>query len=167
MSEQTLSRDEQIQKLGELIKDIRIAMLTTALPDGSLRSRPMATQETRFDGTLWFFTQSDAGKVHEIEDDTHVNISYADPKSQTYVSVSGRARVNRDRAKIKELWSAPLRAWFPDGSDDPQIALLQVEVETAEYWDSSSSAMVHLIGMVKAVTTGQSYEPGENEKISL
>jgi general stress protein 26 len=161
------NRDEQIAKLGELIKDIRIAMLTTALPDGSLRSRPMATQTQEFDGTLWFFTRDDSGKIHEIEDDTHVNVSYAEPKSQLYVSVSGRGRINRERAKIEELWSIPLKAWFPDGPDDPHIALLQIEVENAEYWDAPSSAMVHLIGIVKAVAIGKSYDPGENEKIEL
>ena len=75
-------RYDAIQKLGELIKDIRIAMLTTALPNGSLRSRPMATQDTEFDGTLWFFTGVESGKVHEIEDDQHVNLSYAEPSDQ-------------------------------------------------------------------------------------
>lgn len=161
------NHSEELKKLGELIKDIRIAMLTTALPDGSLRSRPMQTQDTEFDGTLWFFTGLESGKVHEIEDDQHVNLSYSEPSEQKYVSVSGKARIVRDRAKIDELWSTPLKAWFPEGKDDPNIALLKIEVESAEYWDMPSSKMVHLIGMVKATVTRQSYEPGENEKISL
>ena len=164
-----MSKDqaETMQKLGELIKDINIAMLTTALPDGSLRSRPMATQAGEFDGTLWFFTNVESEKVHEIEDDQHVNLSYAEPSEQKYVSISGKARINRDRANIEELWSTPLKAWFPGGKEDPNIALLQVEVENAEYWDAPSSKMVHLVGVVQATVTGQSYEPGENEKITL
>lgn len=166
MSE-TPTRDEAIQKLGELIQKIDFAMFTTALPDGSLRSRPMSTQKTEFDGTLWFFTQLDSGKVHEIEDDQHVNLAYANPNGQTYVSVSGRARLTRDRAKIEELWSPVYKAWFPEGQDDPQIALIQVEVENAEYWDSPSSPVIHLIGFTKAVLTGQEYNPGENQKVSL
>ena len=167
MSEEHISREDQIKKLGELIKGINIAMMATALPDGDLRSRPMATQEEEFDGTLWFFTGSDSGKVHEIEDDQHVNLSYSEPGAQKYVSVSGRARLVHDRAKIEELWSPPLKAWFPDGVEDPNIALLKVEVDSAEYWDTPSSKMVHLIGFVKATVTGQSYDPGENEKITL
>ena len=167
MSEEHVSREQQIEKLGALIKDLNIAMLTTALPDGTLRSRPMATQAGEFDGTLWFFTGSDTGKVHEIEDDQHVNLSYSEPSEQKYVSVSGKARLIRDRAKIEDLWSPPLKAWFPDGVDDPTIALLKIDVDSAEYWDVPSSKMVHLIGMVKATVTGQSYDPGENEKISL
>lgn len=161
------TREEAIQKLGELITDIDFCMFTTALPDGSLRSRPMSTQKTEFDGTLWFFTQLDSAKVHEVEDDQHVNLAYADPNGQTYVSVSGRARLSRDRAKIDELWSPVYKAWFPEGKDDPQVALLQVDVEDAEYWDSPSGAVVHLIGFAKAVATGQEYRPGENEKVSL
>lgn len=159
--------DEAIQKLGELVKDINIAMLTTALHDGSLRSRPMATQAGDFDGTLWFFTAKESGKVQEIQDDQHVNLAYSEPSEQKYVSVSGRASVVRDQAKIDELWSTPLKAWFPEGKDDPSIALLKVEVDNAEFWDMPSSKMVHLAGLVKATVTGQSYQPGENEKIEL
>ena len=112
------------------------------------------------------FYQFESGKVHEIEDDQHVNLSYAEPSEQKYVSVSGRARINRDRAKIEELWSAPLKAWFPKGVEDPDIALLQIESDD-RILGRAFDKMVHLVGMVKATITGQSYEPGENENISL
>jgi general stress protein 26 len=158
---------EQVEKLAELIKDIGYAMLTTVLPDGTLRSRPMATQKAPFDGTLWFFTDADSAKVHEVEGDGHVNVAYADPSHNRWVSVAGTARVVRDKAKVKELWTPPLKAWFPKGPDDPNIALLRVDVSGAEYWDAPSSKMVQLVGFVKAAVTGKRYEPGENEKIDL
>lgn len=167
MSESTMTREQQIEKLGELIKDVRIAMLTTVLPDGSLRSRPMATQNEKFDGTLWFFTSDESGKVHEIEDDQHVNVAFADAESQTYISISGKARLSRDRAKIEALWNPFVQAWFPKGKDDPDLALLQIEVASAEYWDAPSSKMVNLLGMAKAVVTGKQYDAGENEKLNL
>ena len=157
----------QIRKLDEMIKDIDFAMLTTVAEDGSLHSRPMSTQRAEFDGNLWFFTQASAPKVGEIEHEQRVNVSYAKPESQRYVSVSGRATVVRDRAKIKELWSPELKAWFPGGADDPDLALLKVAVERAEYWDSPSSAVAHAISFVKAMVTGQPADPGENEKIEL
>ena len=103
----------------------------------------------------------------EIERDHHVNVSYARPEDQRYVSLSGTARLVRDREKIKELWNPALKAWFPQGMDDPEIALIKVRVEQAEYWDSPSSAMAHVAGYVKAVATGQPYRPGENEKVNL
>ncbi len=160
-------RDESIKKLRELIKDIKFAMLTTAGDDGSLRSRPMATQQIEFDGDLWFFTNASAPKVDEIRHDQHVNVSFSSPEDNRYVSVSGKAQVVRDRKKAEELWNPFYKAWFPGGLDDPDLALLKVPVEKAEYWDSPSSPVVHLIGFVKAVATGTRYQPGENEKINL
>jgi general stress protein 26 len=164
---QETTREEAVAKLSELIKDIRIAMLTTQAPDGSLRGRPMATQDAPFDGELWFFTGAGSPKVDEIEEEHHVHLSYASPEDNRYVSVSGRASVVRDRNKAEELWSPAMKAWFPAGLDDPDIALLRVQVEDAEYWDTPSSKMVHVIGFVKAVATGQRYQPGENEKLEF
>ena len=157
----------QIKKLDEMIKEIDFAMLTTVAEDGSLHSRPMSTQRAEFDGNLWFFTRASAPKVGEIEREHQVCVSYAKPESQLYVSVSGRATVVRDRAKIEELWSPELKAWFPEGPEDPDLALLRVAVGRAEYWDSPSSAVAHAISFVKAMVTGQPANPGENEKIEL
>ena len=161
------TREESIKKLNELIKDMKFGMLTTIEEDGSLRSRPMALQRTEFDGDLWFFTKASAPKVDEVEHDRHVCVSFASPQDQHYVSMSGTARLVRDRQKAEELWNPFYKAWFPEGLDDPDLALLKVSVMKAEYWDSSSSAVVHLIGFVKAIATGQQYRPGENEKVNL
>lgn len=161
------SRADATKKLGELIKDIRFAMLTTAETDGTLRSRPMATQKQEFDGDLWFFTGASSAKVAEVQRDQHVNVSYAAPEDNRYVSVSGTAQLVRDQAKIKELWTPALKAWFPDGPEDPETALLHVAVHEAEYWDSPSSTMVQIVGFLKAVATGQRMDGGENEKLSL
>jgi len=158
---------EAVTKLGELIQGIKVAMLTTVDDDGSLRSRPMATQDAEFEGDLWFFTRASTAKVHEVEHDQHVNVSYADPGRNRYVSVSGRAQLVRDKIKVEQLWSPELKAWFPEGLEDSELALLKVTVETAEYWDSPSSTVVQIAGFVKALVTHQPYEPGDNEKIEL
>lgn len=165
--QETTSREEAVEKLGELIRDIRIAMLTTAKPEGTLHGRPMATQEAPFDGDLWFFTGASSPKVGEIEDDQHVQLSYAQPDKNVYVSVSGRASIVRDKEKARELWSPAMKTWFPDGLDDPDLALLKVHVEAAEYWDTHSSAVVHLFGFIKAVATGQRPDVGDHEKIDF
>ncbi len=160
-------QDEAVRKLGELIKGIHIAMLTTLMPDGTLRSRPMGTQQAPFDGQLWFFTDADSGKVYEIAGEHHVNLSYADPGNNRYVSISGLASVVDDRAKARELWSPVHKAWFPNGVDDPTLRLLRVDVNQAEYWDGPSGKVTQLIGMAKAALTGERYQPGENEKLKL
>ncbi|MGV3615421.1 MAG: pyridoxamine 5'-phosphate oxidase family protein [Fimbriimonas sp.] len=160
-------REDDVQKLGEMIKGIRIAMLTTVDDDGTLRSRPMGTQDVDFDGDLWFFTQEHSPKVDEVEREHQVNVAYADTDKNRYVSVSGRAVVVTDRAKIEQLWDPILKAWFPKGLDDPELALLKVSVEKAEYWDGPSSKVVQLVGFVKATLTGKPYDPGTNEKLDL
>lgn len=168
---QTQSHSEDVKKLGELIKDIRVAMLTTVDTDGTLRSRPMATQEDygEFDGQLWFFTGLESSKVNEIGRDHHINLAYAEPSDSVYVSVSGVARIHQDQAKAKELWSPIHKAWFPKGLDDPNLALLQVDVTKAEYWDAPSSTVVQLYGFAKAMLTGKPYgeEGVDHKKLNL
>jgi general stress protein 26 len=158
---------EAIQRLWEKIEDVRFAMMATAEADGTIRSRPMTTLQGDPAGELWFFTTNPSGKTAEIAEDQHVNLSYASADKNTYVSVSGTARVVRDPAKAKELWNPALKAWFPNGLDDPTLALLCVTIEQAEYWDGSSSKMVQLVGIVKALATGTEYDQGENEKITV
>ncbi|CAN5313329.1 pyridoxamine 5'-phosphate oxidase family protein [soil metagenome] len=161
------TKKEAIEKLNELIKDIDFTMMTTIDTDGVLRSRPMSTQESEVTDALWFFTSDQTHKTDESEKDNRVNRSYAKPDDNAYVSVSGTAEIVHDRAKMEELWNPILKAWFPKGLDDPHICLLKVDVEQAEYWDSSSSTLVQIFGFVKAMATGQSADGGENEKISL
>ncbi|MEJ7608639.1 MAG: pyridoxamine 5'-phosphate oxidase family protein [Bryobacteraceae bacterium] len=164
----TQTHEESVQKLAELIKDVKVAMMTTAEADGGLHSRPMHTQDTGFDGILWFFTDVDSTKVHELDRDHHVNLSYADPGENKYVSVSGVARKLRDPEKAKQMWSVFHKAWF-DGPDDPKLALLRVEVQKAEYWDSPSSKVIQTIGFAKAILTGKRYadEATEHQKVNL
>lgn len=158
---------ENLQKLIDKIKDIDFAMMTTVDDDGSLRSRPMSTQQIGEDGVAWFFTGYESGKTHEIKNDAHVNLSYSKPDDNMYVSVSGRATVSKDKAKIDELWTPAMKAWFPEGKEDPNVGLIRVDIDKAEYWDSPNNKVVHLIGFVKATLSGESYSPGENKKIDL
>ena len=153
-------------KLWDMIKSIEIAMMVTE--DGEhLRSRPMAVSQKEFDGTLWFFTRVDAHKVTEIEREHRVNLAYANPTRQNYVSVTGMANLVRDRSEIDAHWTASLLTWFPKGKDDPEVALLKVTVQQAEYWDAPSSTMLHAYGYVKAAMTGKSPEPGGHGTVKL
>jgi general stress protein 26 len=155
-----------LQKIQSLIKDIKVAMLTSD-DGGHLRSRPMVAAQKDFAGELFFFTRASAPKVGEVESHSRVNVSYADADKQNYVSLSGTGEIVRDPQVIAAHWSEIMRTWFPKGKDDPDIAILKVSVEQAEYWDAPSSTMVHLYGYAKAVTTGKSPHPGENEKLKI
>jgi general stress protein 26 len=139
--------EREVRKLRKLIKSTRIAMFTTVASDGRLRSRPMANLKGGFDGDLWFVTRGTAPKAEEIKDNQHVNIAYADPEAERFVSISGLASVVREPAKLADLWSRRLRAWFPAGKKDPELALIRVRIDRAEVWDSKSATMVHLEGL--------------------
>lgn len=142
------------EKLHALIREIEIGMLTTVRPDGRLHTRPMAT---RFDeqaadrlATLWFFTAEHTPKTEEIAADRHVSISYADVGRKSFVAVSGIARIVRDPAVLRRFWEPALTAWFPKGLEDPELALLRVDVRSGEYWDAPTSSMIEIIAAVQS-----------------
>lgn len=129
-------KSEELARLASLVRQMKVGMLTTMEPDGSLRSRPLETLELDREGRLWFFTQAHSPKSAEVEAGDHqVNLSYADPRDEDFASISGTARVVRDRQKMQALWNSRLDAWFPRGLDDPDLALLEVRIDKAEYWD--------------------------------
>lgn len=160
------STPEIREKLWSMIKGIGVAMLTTE-DGGHLRARPMHAAQTEFDGTLWFFTLKHSHKVEEVEQDHTVGVSFADGGKQDYVSMSGQARLVVDKATVEQHWSEPMRTWFPKGIDDPEIALIKVTVEAAEYWDAPNSTVLHAYGYVKAALTGEAPKPGENKKVAF
>lgn len=168
MAEKNYSGAEGVEKIQELIKDVHIAMLTTVAEDGSLRARPMANPSRPFDGTLWFITRVDSGKTDEIRHDSEVLVSYAEPKDGKYIALSGKARIVRDREQIHEHWTPAAKAWFPEGESDPAAALIQVSVESAEYWDANRSTIVRVAKLALATVTGaDKTSVGDSGKITV
>jgi len=164
----TVTQEDKLGKLREIVKAVDICMLTTVDEGGELHSRPMSNnREVEFDGDLWFFTYGSSHKADEVGRVPQVCAAFADIEGQRYASVSGRARVVRDRAKIEELWQPHMKAWFPEGVDTPDIALLKVTAEQAEYWDASQSFIAHAVSLVSSLVTGRPAELGENEKLDL
>ena len=154
-------------KLREQISDIEVAMLTTIDELGDLRSRPMATLHVGDDGDLWFFTHVDTAKVEETEREHRVNLAYAAPTSHRYVSVSGRARLVHDREKIRRLWRAAHRLYFPEGPDDPALALLCVTPQCAEYWCTPPTWLGRAVHLVKTALAGRPPEVASHEKLAF
>ena len=157
-----------LKKIWDYAKSIDICMMSSRDKDGSIRSRPMSLQK-KFEGTFLFLTEYNSGKVRELEQDDQVGLSFSDPKSQTYLSVSGRAEAVQNPALVKQLWNPLYAAWFPNGPEDPNIAVLTVVPEKAEYWDAPSNPVIVMIGLAKAVMTGTAYddEAAEHEKVNL
>lgn len=169
MNDRLHPQNEPLAKLRELIEDIQIASLVTMESDGSLRSRPMATQKLGREPELWFFTTDFSATVDDVLLHPQVCVSYAAPDKSRYVSVSGAAELVRDPAKVRELWNPLLKAWFPQGVDDPDLALLRVDIVTAQYWNAPGSKLVQLFAMVRAIATGESAAAtmGQSEKLTV
>lgn len=167
MAETQTSNEDGRKKVLELIKDVRISMMATYAPEGEMHARPMAARTESESGELWFFTSRSGHVVQELRADPRVLLTYADPSDQNYVSITGKGAVVDDKAKAKALWNEHMRTWFPKGVDDPDLILIKVDGERAQYWDSPSSTVVYAYGYVKAALTGRQPDPGESGKVRL
>lgn len=154
--------NESMDKVAELVEEIKFAMLTTRESDDTLHSRPMTTLQMDSNGCLWFFTSLDSYKVDDINEQANVNLAYARPDKQDYLSIAGTAELVQDRKKMQELWTPWLQPWFGGGLDDPNLALLKVKVEQADYWDAPGSAVKRLYGLTKGILTGKTDALGEH-----
>jgi len=157
-------------QLWDLIHDIKFAMFVTRHGNGHLHSRPMTTQNRELgdDDTLWFFMSRSGDPVDDLAAEPTVNLSYADTDSDRFVSVSGQARVVDNMAKTKELWSKMAQAWFPGGVDDPNLALIEVKIVHAHYWNVTESKITQLYQMAKAAITGTKPEQmGQTGEVHL
>ena len=158
------------QKLWDLIKDIRFGMFTHRHSSGMMHSQPLTTQNKNMDegNRLYFFIARNGEVARHIAQDGNVNISYADKGDDTYVSVSGKAQIIEDMAKKEALWSPMDKAWFPGGVTDPNLALVEVLITHAEYWDVKESKMVQVAKMLTAAVTGNPPEKmGEHKELRM
>ena len=156
-----------LAELARLIEGIPVAMVTTCSDDGMLGSRPMLLERMETDGSLTFLTHVSSRKVHEISQDARVNVAFVSDKGDRYVSVSGTAKATHDPARMHDLWNMTYRAWFPQGPDDPDSAILAIRIERIEYWDVPTSRLVRLWCAVQAVVTGRVVEAGEHHTRDL
>ena len=153
---------ERIQ-LCELIQDMHLAMLTTVNEDGSLVSRPMAPLEMANDGSIWFFTDLETAKVKQLK---VLNLSFSDVDKGTYVSISGHGEIHTNRELINRLWTPMAKPWFPDGPDSPNLCLIKIVPEVAEYWDAPHGKMMRMVAMAASIVTGKPVGVGDHDVLS-
>lgn len=160
-------RDENIQKLRDLAKGLHVAMLTTQGEDGRLFSRPLGVAEIEFDGDLWFATGFDSEKVREIEANPQVNVAFASKDNGTYISISGRATATRDRSEIERRWKPYMAPYFKGGKDDPNLCLIRVEAESAEYWDGPGTMADKALHFLLTAVTKDPGSLTDNQRMNL
>lgn len=162
MKIQTQSRPE-FAKLGSLLEDMSVAMLTTVDTQGALVSRPMSPLEMDALGALWFFTDLRSAKIERLR---AVNLSFSDSEKAIHVSLSGRGEIHAEHAHIAMLWTPYARPWFPDGPDSTNLALLKFIPETAEYWDAPSSKMIRMFAMAASIVAGKPIGLGDHDTLN-
>jgi general stress protein 26 len=148
----------------ELMEKFTIATLITTI-GSEVRARPMGATVTRKEDAIYFLTNVDSTKASDIAANPQVTVLFVDDDGQKYVSLRGRAEVQNDREKIKELWTPFAKAWW-DGPEDPEIRVVKVKPESAEYWDSPGKIAAYAT-MLTAAVTGAKPKVGENKTVSL
>lgn len=154
------------QKIATLIKDIRFAMLTHTTADGHLHSAPMTTQDTPFEGQIWFIGDNTTEMCKDIAKRPQVNLAYSHPERSVYVSITGQATLVEDAAKLDELWSDFYEAYFEQGKQDPKVQLIRVDAQGAQYWEASGK-VAQLAKMVTAALTGAKTQSDQRHTVQF
>ena len=157
---------DQVDHVWEIAEKIKMCMLVT-FAAGKMRSRPMHAMADREAGYLWFITDRQGAKDDEIRSAPDVCLAFADTASNSYLSMTGCAEMLRDVAKAKELWSTETQTWWPKGPTDPDVRVLRVAPDSAEYWDARGNSITVALKLAAARLSGHPPEFGENKKVRL
>lgn len=160
-----MSDAESISKVTDIINDSHIGMFTTINEDGALVSRPLAVQDVKDDGDMWFFTSANSSQVAHVRANPRVNVSFG--QRTEWVSVAGTAEIVTDRQKIHDMWNQVVEAWFPDGPDTPEVVLLHVDSDSAEYWTSPGGTAATVLQWIKSKVTHSRMSVGESGTVEL
>jgi len=170
-----LTAQQKIDGLKEILaaSNCRYGMLTTHCPDGQLHSRAMALAS--HDSLHFsFFTNTASHKVDELSTDSHVNLSFLDPSTTNWVSISGFAKVTRDQEEINRLWNHSVAAYFDNKHDgthtgdqnDPRVGIIEISPEEIQYWYVTKGKVARTLETAKGAVTGNTAAPGELRTIS-
>jgi general stress protein 26 len=161
-----MSQNDHIDRIWDIVEKVGVCMLTTQFA-GGLRARPLEARPDRDAGLIFFVTDLHSAKEDEIAAAPDVGLVFIDAGDKAYLSITGRARVMRDRQKIKAAWRNTDAVWWPGGPDDRNVCLLQIEPLTAELWDGPASAVATAFEFAKAKLTGAEPDLGENRKVTV
>ncbi len=157
---QNLVSTEAVLKLRELVKSQPNCMFGTDLSSVPFHVCPMHAQEVDDDGSLWFFSGLDSEHAANIREDSRVQLIFSNPSAYEFLTVFGEATILRDIEKIHELWKPMIKAWFPDGIDDPNLSLIKIEPSKAHYWDTKDGKLVVLAKILIGAVTGKVEDGG-------
>ncbi|MBK0333097.1 pyridoxamine 5'-phosphate oxidase family protein [Brachybacterium sp. MASK1Z-5] len=157
---QDLTRHDVAAKL----RDTGVVMLTTAVGGDKLVSHPMTIQGVTDDADVWFFVGLEGDQAGALSGDSAVNISIA--AAGSWLSVAGHAEFVDDRGKVQELWNDSAEGYFPAGPGDPNLGLLLVRTDSAQFWGLPGGRIAGAAHMVKAMVT-KGRAPGGTDTTEL
>ena len=144
--------DDQQRAFWARLSGESAAMLATHGDDGMPVARPV--QPVRIEpGRLWIFTAVDGDIADDIRRSADVHVIFANHARELYASLNGSARLMLDASEARALWSPLAGAWYPGGPDDPNLALLRIDVHRADYWDMKDGKLVRTIKLAAATMT--------------
>jgi len=153
--EKNLNSKEAVDKLQQLINQTGTCMFFTNIQAGVNNTRPMVVIDVDTNGTCWFFTSKDSEMAADIEKDSHVHLVFSNPVKESYLDLRGRASIQHDRKSIEDKWNPVVKAWFPKGTDDPELCLIKVKTDEAHYWDNNNTKMVEILKTVASIVVGK------------
>jgi general stress protein 26 len=165
-----LHGDAALAKVRKLLSSFESAMLVTiALEHGDVHARPLGLlgKAADFDGTLWFFADTRSRKVQEIERDPRASLILQSDHDSRYLQLSGVARIEANRQKMEELYTARQRTWFPDGLADQHLTLIRFDAVHGSYWDSPGSVLQTLAAFTAAIVTHTPQETGRSGTLEV
>jgi general stress protein 26 len=132
----------------------KFAMLGAHGADGTINARPVQPVKIEPEGRVWLFTATDGDIADDIRRDARVQLGFVNPAEELFVSLNGEAHVLHDPRKAREIWSALAGAWYPRGPDDPNLALVRIDVHRGDYWDMKNGRLVRFFKLLGAALTG-------------
>jgi len=162
-----LYNEDAIKKIKDFVNDIKVCMFCTSVTDMPFRTRPMSTLEVDDEGNLWFFSAKSSDKNDEIKNDDTVQLIYSKNSDVHFLTITGKATIVEDQAKKDELWNPIVKAYFPEGKDDPNLSLVKIKPEAAHYWDTINGKMITWFKMAASAVTGNQNNVGVEGKLKV
>ncbi len=162
-----LVSDDAVEKIKKLAESADICHFVTSLSKIPFSTRPMSTQKVDDDGNVWFMSDKDSTKNHDVQDDDRVQLFYSHQSSSEYLSIYGTAEIVFDQDLIDEMWTPIAKAWFTEGNDDPAISLIKVTPHEGYYWDTKNNKMISLIKIATSIVTGKTMDDGVEGKLKV
>lgn len=134
----------KLSLVAQKMKDLDICMMNTNGPRGAINSRPMSNnRDVTYAGESFFFSSMDTRKVKDIKRSASVSLSFSGTGG-SYIIVSGKARLIKDKNIWEEHWDESLNQWFKKGINTPGLVLIAVKATHIKYWDKYKEGEINL-----------------------